>query len=464
MKDLANVINESVELYESTSDAAILYRMGIYRLRHISERYTDDQLKRLFQRFGITQSNPRAGIIKYMRHDTSPLPKPSEEFIDRAEWKLDSLVGETEGQLMHPDYYRMAEHIIKTHKRQHDTLSMFQCSSKKPYTENRILKYGYFQVYKDQTDFACLSNPGVIPVEYCDKYPYRYDEWDVSAETKAAEELELTKKYRIVNMCRFLRYVREMGYKDVIACIGNVNKQWIFEEIKKKNIEGGAKWMHVVLDDTFRNKLSNSSKYKDVPQGIIFSRIVNYPETAERYGKFLIKYTSGDDAIGAKKALKDRLEHLKKGHESRQDESLQVNEGYQIKKKIDYGEFLSNFKKKIKDNMEDPSVDLGENKLYYKSYYWTTLDLLLIALDGDLVEDIDKEYWELHKKLVADKDFTLLNPDEETYGNFCYAYEPLLEHDDVDIKSCFKEAMEEGIIKENSKSLLNDMLKQIFDK
>ena len=93
-------------------------------------------------------------------------------------------------------------------------------------------------------------------------------------------------------------------------------------------------------------------------------------------------------------------------------------------KSLDYNDFIKKFKNNIKDNMASSKKDKGSNNLYYKSYYWTALDLLLMAMDGNLLEDIDGEYWKFFDKLVKDKDFLHM-------GGFLFCYKPLMDNDDV---------------------------------
>lgn len=429
-------------LESETSDSAILYRMGKYRLNYLPP----DRAESVIDRYHISKSNPRKGILKWMHDDTVPIMPDKDEVIHRSSWDLNSLVGETEAQLLHQDYYTLGSHILKHHKKGHNVLTILQCSSKKPYTENRAYKNNYFNVYKDYTDFACISNPGIIPIEFCGYYPYRYDEWNVMDEEKVIEDVDLTHKYRIVNMCRFIRYVKTMKYDDVIVLIGNPKKQWIFDEMLKNNIADAKSWLHIVTDGKFRSRAKNTPKYKDLfnAGGMAFSRIPQLPITKRAYEKILKSVT--DDKEGLEKVIKDRQEHLNK-KSSRTDESLEKPQ-YKIKESLNYKEFISAFKKEIKDNMEDKSVDKGDNDLYYKSYYWSCLDLLLIGLDGDLIDDIDGAYWDLMKNLKKDKDF-------HNFGGYLFAYKPLLENDDVSIKTIEKEAYDEKIIKLDKTPKLN---------
>ena len=135
MKNLSSLISESV-----LSDNEIWWRCGVNQLNAMPRV----QVRKIVSKYNISKTNPREGVIKYMTDAHPPLPKDSEEFIKRSEWDLDGVIGETEGQLMHKDYSRMMNHIFSTHKRKHDLLTVFQCSSSKPYYNNNLYRYNWY--------------------------------------------------------------------------------------------------------------------------------------------------------------------------------------------------------------------------------------------------------------------------------------------------------------------------------
>lgn len=410
-------LNEYIPIQESlgTSDEAILYRLGIYVLNAMEP----SRIERVKKRYHLPGSG-RAGVLKYMRENSVPVLDRSEELIPRRSWDLDSLYGETELQLMHPDYYKATNLMLKQHKRKHDVLTIFQCSSKKPYNTNLLYTSDITKPYGEFSDFACISNPGIVPYEFSGHYPFRYDEWSVTAEQKLKDILNMTHKYRIVNLCRLCRFKRETGYKKIISFIPNPMKNWVFDTAIKYNVDGAKDWCAVTITDELFKRCQ-----KAYPQlgGLIKTRLIRFPMVINAYLRHLKKVT--DDKEGLEKAIKKRHEELK--------ESLDEPK-YRMMKSITYTEVMDKFKKSIKDNMEDPSVDKGSNNLLYKSYYWTCLDLLLIGLDGNLVEDIDHDYWDLMEKLGNDKDFVKI-------GKFLFAYKPLLENDDIKESDIEQEAL-----------------------
>ena len=160
------------------------------------------------------------------------------------------------------------------------------------------------------------------------------------------------------------------------------------------------------------------------------SRAAGFGTTYARFAKLLKKYTENPKEV--KKIWKEYRKTLDL-KESWEDPK------YVMKDSLSYSDIISKFKEHIKDNMSDSSVDKGSNNLYYKSYYWTTLDLLLIGMDGDLVKDIDKEYWDLNDKLSHDSDW-------ENFGEFLWVYKPLRKNDDVSLEKCKEEAKKLALI------------------
>lgn len=422
------------------SDDSIWYRTGILHLNWLMPA----QSKNIIKRYNISKTNPRAGVIRYMKATNPPIPKDSEEIFKRGTWDLDSLIGETEGQLMHKVYYDAANWVLKNHKKSHDVLTIMQCSSKKPYYCNQINNNNYYKPYKDYCDFACISNPGIIPIDVSQFYPYRYDEWNIPAEEKLDEIIDMTKKYRIVNMCRLIRFVREMEYKHVIVMINNRFKQWIFDEMYNKDIAGAKTWMHIVTTDSLRDRIAD-----DYPQmgSLQDTRTALMPETRKKFVTILKGLVSDTDA----KEIAAIYKEIQTKSKAQTNESKGGDERYVIRQSLSYDDFLKKFKDEVKDNMSNKKVDKGSNNLYYKSYYWSVLDLLLMTLDGDLVEDIDGEYWKLYDRLSGDKDF-------EKFGEFLFAYKPLMKNDDVGLSTLENEAYDMGILRKKPKIRLNPSL------
>lgn len=416
-----------------TSDNALAYRNGVLMLNAM-EPYRSRKIR---DNYKINKQNPQPGVIRWMKDTSEPFIPDSKEYIHRKDWDLPKLIGETELQLMHNDYYKMAKYI-STLKPEHDILTVFQCSSKKPYYDNHAYKR-WVKYFGDYTDFACISNPGIVPFEFSAYYPYRYDEWSIPNEEKLKEIIDMSNKYRIVNMCRFIKYIRDKKYRKVLVSINNPFKQWIFDEMYKKNIYNAKDWMVIVTNDSLRTNVK-----KQYPQmgGMIFTRMMGFKSYLHRYVKCMREVIDKDKLPEFNKKYKEILGSLSEDLDAHNCEFLTesvLNDNPKIMKHVEYGDFLKKFKEKIKDNMENGNIDKGENNLYYKSYYWTALDLLIMAMNGNLVEDIDKEYEDMVKDLIKDPDFV-------TIGDFVFCYKPLMKVDKVKEETIKSEAEELGII------------------
>lgn len=222
-------------------------------------------------------------LYDFAKKKLYPLMNENDEVIPRSQWDLDSLVGVTEKQLFHPHYDLIKKHIFKHHKRQHDTLVIFECSNSKPYKENRILKQ-YATKYKDLCDFACISNPGIIPLEFSNYYPYRYDEWDHFEETQEIEDL-----YVKVNTERFFEYVNHFGYKKVIVFMQHPKPRRLFDEMADTR---GIEVINVI-DEDFTNQVMDEylPRFKG-SRGLIYSRLIGLKPVREKFDDIVKKMTT----------------------------------------------------------------------------------------------------------------------------------------------------------------------------
>ncbi len=400
-----------------TSDEDIMYRLGIYSLN----TQAPEPKRNAKKRYDLPRSG-RAGVLKFAHDKLVPLINESEELIPRSDWKLDELFGETELQLLHPDYYKATNLVFGDMKRKHDILCVFQCSAKKPYSSNQFIRMNFYNPYKDRADFACISNPGIVPFEYSAHYPFRYDEWSIPNEKRLKEILNMTHKYRIVNLCRFLRYVCEMGYKRVIVTIPNKMKDWIFQTAISNNVEGAADWCRLVLTDKWRQDVAEEYGPRFKQPGMIETRSYAIRATRDQFVRYL-QWAEGGPSPA----------------DSNQVNTSFQSPGYRVLDEVTYSDVIKHFSEHISGfgSESNPKEPL------YRKYYWTALDLVLLGLDGNLTKDIDKDY----HKIKYDLDRT---PAFEKIGEFIYVYKSLCERDGVSIDDCRKEALSLKIYKEES--------------
>ena len=404
-----------------TSDNAIYYKIGKYRWNWGANKHRHEAL---MKKYNISKSDPRPGLIRFAKDTSAKLLPDKDEVIHRDKWDLDGLNGETEYQLLHPDYWTLAQFVLKDFKHKHDILTIFECSNVKPYSYKTSFRK-VWQKYALWTDFACMSNPGVIPMEYSHFYPYSKDEWDHFAEND-----DIADKYVKVNMARFLHYVKKMGYKHVLVVMQHPHTQKLFDELLKAGTDGAKDWLHIVTDSHFHseNRRKNLNKFNG-SEGLLISRTMNLPYTFKSFERELMKHLDAEGKEKLKEFQKlawDGDEHIKdKSAKDKLNDWLKEN-GYE---EIDYmrpagssfkrlGEddvdasLVKTYKKWIEDDFlpeyekDIDKKDFKEKGDWYKVYAedktglaFTTLDLLLKYSKDKALDDPDTQYWSMKKAI-----------------------------------------------------------------
>lgn len=429
MISLYNYIKENTitESKSPTSDNAIWYRLGIHK--YLWSKPSQEKWNR---KYNISKTDPRPGIIR-MAKDIMVKPLPSEkEVIGRANWDLDGLIGESEKQLLHPDYWTMQQYIYDVHKRKSDVLTIFECSNAKPYSTQSIVKNIFLEKYDYFTDFACISNPGIIPMEFSHFYPYRYDEWD-----HYAEEPDIAQKYCDVNIARVLHYVKELGYKHVLVVMQNDHPQTLFNQMIKDNIDNCKDWLHIVTNDNFRKSYHASADKKFGGRGLAVQRMQSSPALRERYESVLHKYIDSskeedwkelmkilDKIYGDEKSAgKSELEEWREERELKPYDTsagkvkafkrMSPDSNVDSKKVSSYTKFIEQYC----DELEDRIKKAKSSEEYHKNIAFTVLDLLLLYWENKTLKDPDTEYWNMKAALNKFK-----NEDIVGLKDFDYCY------------------------------------------
>lgn len=251
------------------TDDEIFYKLAMHKYNHL-RKYFRARVPRLLKKYDIDPLNPKEGLIRFGKARLHPILPEECEIIPRSEWDLDGLVGQTEKQLLHPHYETIMKYIYNNHQKKNDVLVIFECSNSKPYSNSHILKTNFIDKFSDQCDFAVMSNPGVIPMEYSNYYPYRYDEWDHSRETP-----EIVERYVEVNIQRTLSYVSHFGYKHVFVMMQHPHTQKLFDKMWNENIGGCRDWMTIVTNDEFREMYNREYFPILKNKGLCISRMMN---------------------------------------------------------------------------------------------------------------------------------------------------------------------------------------------
>lgn len=434
MESLYDFINTQDIITESkspTSDNAIWYRLGIHKYKWAANASRREKWNK---KYNISQNDPRAGIIR-MAKDIMVKPlKSNQEVIGRGDWDLDGLIGESEKQLLHPDYWTMSQYIYDVHKKKHDVLTIFECSNAKPYSTQSIVKHNFFDKYDYFTDFACISNPGVIPIEYSHFYPYRYDEWD-----HYAEEPDIAEKYCKVCSARLVHYVKTMGYNHVLVVMQNDHPQTLFNQMWKDNTADCHDWLHIVTNDSFRKKY-HKKKDPILGKGLAIQRMQASPELRDHYERVLHSVLDQSQEKDWKDLMKilNKLysdEHKNEGKKEleawREEKDLHPVDTNQGKVKafkrlspdsnVDSGKVQTYLKfiEKVANSIEEKIEDAKKEEKYHKTIAYTVLDLLLMYHEDKELKDPDTEYWNMKAALNKYNNSDLINLKDYDY---CYYF------------------------------------------
>ena len=444
MITLYEYLDMITEASNPTSDNAIYYKIGKYRFNWGGNK---NRKETLIKKYNISKTDPRPGLIRYAKDTSAKILPDKDEVIHRDKWDLDGLNGETEFQLLHPDYWTLEQFILKDFKRKHDILTIFECSNIKPYSYKSLFRTTW-QKYALWTDFACMSNPGVIPMEYSHFYQFRYDEWDHFAEND-----DIADKYCLVNAARFIHYIKELGYKHVLIVMQHPHTQKLFDQLYNDNVENAKSWLHIVTDSHFHseNKRKNLSKFNG-SNGLLISRTMGLPYTFKSFERELAKHLNAEDKEKFeefKKLAWDGDEHIKdKAAKDELDKWLKEN-GYE---KIDYMKPAgSSFKKLGEDDVDSKLVntykkfiedkflpeyekdidkkDFKQKGDWYRSFTddksglcFTTLDVLLKYNKGKALNDPDTQYWSMKKAIKE----VAKEHDLDSFKEYCWWSEKVL--------------------------------------
>jgi len=244
MKSLFEFINET----KSTSDNSILYRLAKNIWNWTATR-SRGNAKTAMDKYKISQSEPRAGLLRWFKDNFPPIPDASKEVIPRNQWDIDGIIGQSENQIMHKHYDEIVRYHCKHPDKRHDLLMIFECSNKKPYNDvasNRA----YLRLYDKYCDFA-NADYGLIPYAYCELYPYRYDEWDHYDEGEYGSWW-----YREVSKINFKIFMDAWGYKRCVVIMQNPHPRLFLKQIKEENLFGWGDKMEGMNQQDFAKKLT----------------------------------------------------------------------------------------------------------------------------------------------------------------------------------------------------------------
>lgn len=137
--------------------------------------------------YGIDTAQ-RSQVVGWAKANLAPIATTKEEIISREHWDLAALRGATIKQMTHEHITQARQYIYDNYQPRHTTALLMLCANRKPYHLNQNILHG-IRNSKGVADLIIVSNPGMIPIEYDNLYPFRYYEWDEREET---EEIQAT--------------------------------------------------------------------------------------------------------------------------------------------------------------------------------------------------------------------------------------------------------------------------------
>lgn len=159
------------------------------------------------------------------------------------------LNGVSKMQLLHPHFELCHKWFISDYKAPKDKMALFiPCAAIKPYYNSPIHKIinKRLKNYENMIHKVVISNAGVIPYEYCDRYPFDSYDWNPLAEDK-----QIQKEYYKVTKKRIREYLLKHKYKAYISYLrtSSISHKALNDTCK----EIGLKLYHPKLNEQIQN-------------------------------------------------------------------------------------------------------------------------------------------------------------------------------------------------------------------
>lgn len=404
-----------------------------YRLGRIKISGSDIVKRRLCRDGELT----REKVIEWAKGALSPLLPIGKNLFREDTWNIEDGAGVSEKHLMWSHFWSYRKWLCEHQQRQHDILVIFECSNRKPYSAAAIPGVLYGERYSHFVD-VCACHAGPVSYEYSHHYPARFDEWRHNLEKPS-----IRYKYMMVTGHRFLRYVKALGYKDVLVCMQNRNAQIIFDKLVEKNVCGCRDWLHIMTTEKLRQEFL--AAYPQMGNGIAILRFLPSSWVQNRFhtelGKLLEK---NHELVGDKKDEWDALSEALsiEDPKKRQKAIKQYKKTYHIKPydvmagvdtQIDpidprdaiIPELYEQFKVYVERVKQGKGDCKKVREMYPSRHLFGVLDLLLDYYDaGELdsygerfftdCKDCDVEYWNMY---AAVNDVLESDPDWEHIKN-----------------------------------------------
>jgi len=180
------------------------------------------------------------------------------------------LNGVSRKQLTHPHFQKWQEWFLNEYEAPEDRVCVFlPCAAIKPYYNSPIHKLinSILDEYLEEIHRVVISNAGVIPYEYCDKYPFDSYDWN-----PLAEDDSIQKEYYEVTKQRIEDYLSRHSYRAHISYLRN-------NSLSFKALRDACNNLKIKLHYAELNEEISSKKDTDL--------VLTYDENLERLSKLL---------------------------------------------------------------------------------------------------------------------------------------------------------------------------------
>ncbi len=168
--------------------------------------------------------------------------------------KQERLVGVSVKLINHPHFNVWQDYLSRLYHRpsSKDIAFFLPCSKRKPYYKSithRVIRRALtgFSWYK-RLHFIVISNPGVIPIEFSNMYPFNAYDWN-----EKFEKPHIMKEYIKINTERIINYLKRNNYNKIIAYFKPNSESWI--ALRNACEKLGLKVTNLVDEELF-NKIS----------------------------------------------------------------------------------------------------------------------------------------------------------------------------------------------------------------
>lgn len=171
------------------------------------------------------------------------------------------LNGTSEAQLTHPHFETWQKWFLCNYIPPENKIALFiPCAAVKPYRNSPIHKIinKNLEDYEDNIHKIVISNAGVIPYEFSDKYPFDSYDWNPLSESESIKikYYELTKK-------RLFSYLNKHDYRGYVSYVRN-------ESISYKSLRDATIDLNLQLINKSLNEEISPDKDSDL--------VLTYPE------------------------------------------------------------------------------------------------------------------------------------------------------------------------------------------